>query len=152
LQILLVLKLIFFILDFFIDFTREHDMENRTRHFFSKYFSKLLPLLALLMAPHGLSAECTTCDACYEEVGYIDYTPWEAGDDAGLWCLPGSTCTYSCPTRPSGAEIYRDLGHFCHKNRYPSEYTPDQWRAIMLHMRVIQPMTACNHRMVLSYL
>jgi hypothetical protein len=122
-------------------------MKNRTHHLFT--------LFVLLLAPISLSAQCdcyTTFVPCDEEIQYIDYAPWEAGDDAGLWCLPGSRCTYSCPSRPSGAQIYYDLGHFCHKNRNPSEYTPEQWRTIMLHMRVLQPMTACNHRMVLSFL
>jgi hypothetical protein len=109
---------------------------------------------ALLLAPLRLSADCTSCqtNACGEEIGYIDYTPWEAGDDAGLWCLPGSRCTYSCPSRPSGAEIYRDLSYLCHRARYPSEYNMDQWRTIMLHMRVLMPMTACDYRMSLSFL
>jgi hypothetical protein len=116
---------------------------------------KILSLLALFAGPLGLSAQCdgyTDFVPCDETIEYIDYRPWEAGDDAGLWCLPSSRCTYSCPTRPSAAQIYHDLGHLCHKNRYPSEYTPEQWRTIMLHMRVIQPMTACNHRMVLNFL
>jgi hypothetical protein len=109
----------------------------------------------LSMTPLGLAANCdcyTSYIPCDEEIQYVDYTPWEAGDDAGLWCLPGSRCTESLPTRPSGAQIYYDLGHLCHKNRYPSEYTPEEWRTIMLHMRVMMPMTAWDHRMVLTFL
>jgi hypothetical protein len=119
------------------------------------YFKKLFPLSILLLGAQSLSADCASCynpDACIDKIEYVNYTPWEAGDDAGLWCLPGSRCTESLPTRPSGAEIYQDLSYLSHKNRYPSEYTPEQWRTIMLHMRVILPMTAWNHRMVLSFM
>jgi hypothetical protein len=111
--------------------------------------------LMLFIAPLGLAANCdcyTSYIPCDEEIQYVDYTPWEAGDDAGLWCLPGSRCTESLPTRPSGAQIFYDLGRLCHKSRYPTEYTPEQWRTIMMHMRVVQPMTAWDHRMVLTFI
>jgi hypothetical protein len=130
-------------LDFSFNFTKVLKMKN--------WFCYLM----LLITPVGLSANCDcypTNVPCGEEIQYVDYTPWEAGDDAGLWCLPGSRCTQSLPTRPSGAQIYYDLGHLCHKNRYPNEYTPEQWRTIMLHMRVIMPMTAWDHRMVLTFI
>jgi hypothetical protein len=130
-------------------------MKNRTHHFFEKQLSKTLLLLALFMAPLGLLANCdcyTSNIPCDVEIQYIDYTPWEAGDDAGLWCLPGSTCTYAIPTRPTGAEIYQDLSHLAHNSRYPIEYTPEQWRTIMMHMRVLLPMTAWDYRSTLAFI
>jgi hypothetical protein len=116
--------------------------------------TKLLPLFLLLTTPLGLSADCDSCyhNGCIDKIEYVDYKPWETGDDAGLWCLPGSRCIESLPTRPTGAEIYKDLSCLNHKSRYPSEYTPEQWRTIMLHMRVILPMTAWDHRMILSFM
>jgi hypothetical protein len=121
----------------------------------TRHFGKILALLLLQLAPQGLSAECTSCntyEGCYDEVEYVDFTPWETGDDAGLWCLPGSGCSESLPTRPTSAEIYQDISHFNHNCRYPSEYTPDQWRTIMMHMRAILPMTAWDYRMALAFM
>lgn len=91
-------------------------------------------------------------DECTEIIEFVDYQPWKEGINPGLYCLPGSGCTLSCPTRPTGAELYRDQGRLVHKYRYGSEFSPEEWRTIMLHMRVILPMTACSYRKILSFL
>lgn len=97
---------------------------------------------------------CCPCpvDECCETVEFVDYLPSEEGIDPGLHCLPGSTCNFSCPTKPSGAKVFRTQGRLSHRLRYGSFYTPEQWRTIMLHMRTLLPMTACDYRKVLHFL
>lgn len=104
-------------------------------------------------------SECDPCDecpcdddSCRKVIEYVDYEPWLEGTDAGLHCLPGSNCTFSCPTKPSGAKLYRYQGRLVHKYRYGAEHPREDWRTIMLHMRVILPMTACSYRKILSFL
>jgi hypothetical protein len=91
-------------------------------------------------------------DACCTVIEYVDHEPWRDGTDSGLYCLPGSTCAFSCPTKPSGAELYKYQGRLDHRYRYGSEYTPEEWRTVMMHMRVLVPMTACSYRKILSFL
>lgn len=98
--------------------------------------------------------ECYSCeqDPCCETSECVPYKPWVKGSDAGLYCLPGSRCTSSCSTLPSGAYINRTQGKLVHKIRYPIEWSPQEWKTIMMHMRVLLPMTACDYRKVLSFL
>jgi hypothetical protein len=125
-----------------------------------KHFRTMLPLCLFVFSQTCLRADELSCHAkdscgvneCSEEIEYIDFAPWESGDDAGLWCLPGSRCTYACPTSPSSFEIYEDISQLVHKPQYPSKYNPDEWKTVMMHMRVILPMTACDYRQVLNFM
>lgn len=91
-------------------------------------------------------------DECCEKVEYVDFLPSEEGVDAGLYCLPGSTCNLSCPTKPDGGRIFARQGRLGHRYRYGSFYTPGQWVPIMMHMRYLVPMSACDYRKVLHFL
>jgi hypothetical protein len=125
------------------DFVSEFDDEIET--YYTCYFQKE----GKCSSNHALANET---DQCYEQINFIEYEPWESGLDAGLHTLPGSSHTMSCPTKPSGAQLYRTQGRLVHKYRYGIEYTPEEWRTIMLHMRSILPMTACSYRKILSLL
>ncbi len=91
---------------------------------------------------------------CCDPDNYADYAPWEEVpcEDAGLYCLPYSKCGYLCPLQPPGADIYKDWAQAVHVKRRPGEFGPDEWKTIMMHMRVIIPMPACDYRKITSFL
>jgi len=52
----------------------------------------------------------------------------------------------------TGAEIYAINCNRCHPERYATEWTPAQWKTIMLHMRVRANLPAEQAKAVLKYL
>jgi hypothetical protein len=52
----------------------------------------------------------------------------------------------------TGAEIYALNCNRCHPERYATEFTPSQWKTIMLHMRVRANLPAEQAKAVLKYL
>ena len=52
----------------------------------------------------------------------------------------------------TGAEVYALNCNRCHPERYATEWTPSQWKTIMLHMRVRANLPAEQARAVLKYL
>jgi cytochrome c5 len=52
----------------------------------------------------------------------------------------------------TGAELYQINCNRCHAERYPTEFTPAQWKTIMIHMRVRANLPAAQAREVLKYL
>ena len=52
----------------------------------------------------------------------------------------------------NGAKVWADNCSRCHNFRAPTEYTPNQWDTIMLHMRIQGGLTGPEARAVLSYL
>jgi hypothetical protein len=52
----------------------------------------------------------------------------------------------------TGAEVYALNCNRCHAERYATEWTPSQWKTIMLHMRVRANLPADQARAVLKYL
>lgn len=113
-----------------------------------------LCLFVLFFAPlfadeEGCSPPCQNeCDppCC------LTYTPWERGSDPGLYCLPGSRCSYPYCSKPSGAELYRPLSNFSHVRRHPSEYGPQEWHTIMLQKRYTIPLPGSVYRKITRWL
>jgi mono/diheme cytochrome c family protein len=52
----------------------------------------------------------------------------------------------------TGAELYQVNCNRCHAERYPTEFTPAQWKTIMFHMRVRANLPAAQAREILKYL
>lgn len=52
----------------------------------------------------------------------------------------------------SGAELWVDNCSRCHNYRSPTEYTPNQWNTIMLHMRFQGGLTGQEAQKILDYL
>jgi hypothetical protein len=52
----------------------------------------------------------------------------------------------------TGAEIYALNCNRCHPERYATEWTPSQWKTLMLHMRVRANLPAEQAKAVLKYL
>lgn len=52
----------------------------------------------------------------------------------------------------TGAELYAINCNRCHPERYPTEWTPAQWKTIMLHMRVRANLPADQAKVIAKYL
>ena len=52
----------------------------------------------------------------------------------------------------TGAELYAINCNRCHPERYPTEWTPTQWKTIMLHMRVRANLPAAQAKVIAKYL
>lgn len=52
----------------------------------------------------------------------------------------------------TGAELYAVNCNRCHAERYPTEFTPAQWKTVMIHMRVRANLPAAQAREILKYL
>jgi mono/diheme cytochrome c family protein len=52
----------------------------------------------------------------------------------------------------TGAELYQVNCNRCHAERYPTEFTPAQWKSIVTHMRVRANLPAAQAREILKYL
>ncbi len=52
----------------------------------------------------------------------------------------------------TGAELYQVHCNRCHAERYPTEFTPAQWKTILTHMRVRANLPAAQAREILKYL
>lgn len=84
---------------------------------------------------------------------------------AGLLCLgavlaqakPTETNATAQATKPAvkkltGAELYAINCNRCHPERYPTEWTPAEWKTLMLHMRVRANLPAAQAKLILKYL
>ncbi|MGA2176568.1 MAG: cytochrome c [Verrucomicrobiota bacterium] len=52
----------------------------------------------------------------------------------------------------TGAQLYQINCNRCHAERYPTEFTPAQWKTIVTHMRVRANLPAAQAREILKYL
>ncbi len=52
----------------------------------------------------------------------------------------------------TGSELYAINCNRCHPERYPTEWTPSQWKTVMLHMRVRANLPAKQAKEILKYL
>ena len=52
----------------------------------------------------------------------------------------------------TGPELYSMHCNRCHPERYPTEWTPAQWKTIMMHMRVRANLPADQAKTILKYL
>jgi mono/diheme cytochrome c family protein len=52
----------------------------------------------------------------------------------------------------TGAELYSVNCNRCHAERYPTEFSPAQWKTIVIHMRVRANIPAAQAREILKYL
>ena len=52
----------------------------------------------------------------------------------------------------TGAELYQINCNRCHAERYPTEFTPSQWKTVLTHMRVRANLPAAQAREILKYL
>ncbi len=56
------------------------------------------------------------------------------------------------PKQISGVELYAIHCNRCHPERYPVEFNQNQWKTLMLHMRVRANLPASQARAILQYL
>lgn len=56
------------------------------------------------------------------------------------------------PKQLSGVELYAIHCNRCHPERYPVEFNQNQWKTLMLHMRVRANLPASQARAILQYL
>jgi hypothetical protein len=52
----------------------------------------------------------------------------------------------------TGAELYAINCNRCHPERYPTEWTPAQWKTLMLHMRVRANLPSDQAKTIAKYL
>jgi len=52
----------------------------------------------------------------------------------------------------SGQDLYTIHCNRCHAERYPKEWTPSQWKTLMMHMRVRANLPADQAREILKYM
>ena len=52
----------------------------------------------------------------------------------------------------SGPQLWVDNCSRCHNYRAPTEYTPNQWNTIMMHMRIQAGLTGKEAKEILAYL
>jgi mono/diheme cytochrome c family protein len=52
----------------------------------------------------------------------------------------------------TGAELYQINCNRCHAERYPTEFTPAQWKTLLTHMRVRANLPAAQAKAILKYL
>ena len=52
----------------------------------------------------------------------------------------------------TGAELYQVHCNRCHAERYPTEFTPTQWKTLMTHMRVRADLPAVQAKAILKYM
>ena len=62
------------------------------------------------------------------------------------------TVSKPAPKKLTGAELYAINCNRCHPERYATEFTPAQWKTIMLHMRVRANLPAAQAKEILKYL
>jgi mono/diheme cytochrome c family protein len=72
--------------------------------------------------------------------------------------LPAAPAAPAAPEKPaesnalSGATLYAINCSRCHQERFATEFTPGQWKTIMIHMRVRANLPAAQAREILKYL
>ena len=52
----------------------------------------------------------------------------------------------------TGAELYAVHCNRCHAERYPTEFNAEQWKSLMLHMRVRANLPAAQAKTILKYM
>lgn len=52
----------------------------------------------------------------------------------------------------TGTELYQINCSRCHAERYPTEFTPAQWKTLVTHMRVRANLPAAQAKEILKYL
>jgi mono/diheme cytochrome c family protein len=52
----------------------------------------------------------------------------------------------------TGEDLYAINCNRCHAERYPREWTPSQWKTLMMHMRVRANLPADQAREILKYM
>ena len=65
---------------------------------------------------------------------------------------PDKTHTAKPAKQFSGVELYAIHCNRCHSERYPVEFNQNQWKTLMLHMRVRANLPADQARAILKYL
>jgi len=73
-----------------------------------------------------------------------------AGGDGKSDKKPETTASGS--QKLTGQELYAINCNRCHSERYPTEWTPAQWKTLMLHMRVRANLPADQAKEILKYL
>jgi hypothetical protein len=63
-----------------------------------------------------------------------------------------TTAEAKVPKKLSGGELYAVNCSRCHPERYPTEFTPPQWKTLVTHMRVRANLPAAQASEVLKYL
>ena len=90
----------------------------------------------------GFAAAAVAVSALFLPIVY-------AGGDAKSEKAPEKTTKNQALT---GQELYAINCNRCHSERYPTEWTPAQWRTLMLHMRVRANLPAKQAKEILKYL
>ena len=62
------------------------------------------------------------------------------------------TTTVEPAGKLSGEDLYAINCSRCHAERYPREWTPNQWKTLILHMRVRANLPAAQAREILKYM
>jgi len=63
-----------------------------------------------------------------------------------------STSNTAQTQKLSGQDLYTINCSRCHTERYPREWTPGQWKTLMMHMRVRANIPADQAREILKYM
>jgi len=65
---------------------------------------------------------------------------------------PAPAVSSAPPKKISGVELYAIHCNRCHPERYPVEFNEQQWKTLMLHMRVRANLPAAQAREIMKYL
>jgi len=83
----------------------------------------------------------------------ITYPSLYAGGDAKAEQAPAAASSDAVKAQKlSGQDLYAINCSRCHTERYPKEWTPAQWKTLMMHMRVRANIPADQAREILKYI
>ena len=91
------------------------------------------------------------CAALLTGLFFTTYQPLYAGSDSKAEKTTESAAG-SETTKLTGEQLYTINCSRCHAQRYPREWTPAQWKTLILHMRVRANLPAGQAREILKYM
>lgn len=85
----------------------------------------------------------------------ITFPALYAGGDGKAEQKPDAASASTSPAKAeklSGEDLWAINCNRCHSERYPREWTPAQWKTIILHMRVRANLPAAQAREIVKYM
>jgi mono/diheme cytochrome c family protein len=104
-----------------------------------------------------LVASCYLASLAFAAAADADASAAKASGPKIAQAAPATTTKESAKPKKekrklTGAELYAVNCNRCHPERYPTEWTPAQWKTIMLHMRVRANLPAAQAKTIVKYL
>jgi cytochrome c5 len=82
----------------------------------------------------------------------LTYSSLYAGGDTKAEQKSSAGATPAETQKLSGQDLYTINCNRCHAQRYPREWTPSQWKTLIMHMRIRANIPADQAREILKYM